>query len=317
MELRELIASIIFEHLSAQVLSENTQLIDAILDKIHKSGQNSLSYDERKYLKQHNAGRVNPNLEQWLLDDNDLTFDDYGNKLLYDEFQEDEDIFHNHEKLKRVLTKHLGTPTTNNADWGGGYAWPLKSNDGFSGTFFYLGDDELVMLNRERKGDHYRDETLSDITTTKELYDSLVQLTKKEGLNEQQTSEKHLSTLKKELASAAQKVYDEWEQDEDGYCDWLGVGGICQDIADAMASVLTNHGIECSTVSAHSGEQHVYVVAQIEDGVYNVDISPYLYETGGGYCWKKIPDVKFDESYIEIYKLSSDPNDFEDYIEDV
>jgi len=132
-------------------------------------------------------------------------------------------------------------------------------------------------------------------------------------LNEQ-TDTDTLFSLKSRLALSAQKVYDEWEQDENGYCDMLGEGGICQDIADAMADVLSNNGIECTTVSQVSGEQHVYVVARTEDGVYNVDIPPYLYETGGGYCWKKIPDVEFDERYLVINRLSSDPDEYYDYI---
>ena len=132
-------------------------------------------------------------------------------------------------------------------------------------------------------------------------------------LNEQ-TDTDTLFSLKSRLALSAQKVYDEWEQDENGYCDMLGEGGICQDIADAMADVLSNNGIECTTVPQVSGEQHVYVVARTEDGVYNVDIPPYLYETGGGYCWKKIPDVEFDERYLVINRLSSDPDEYYDYI---
>ena len=134
-------------------------------------------------------------------------------------------------------------------------------------------------------------------------------------LNEQ-TDTDILFSLKSKLAHSAQEVYDEWEQDENGYCDMLGEGGICQDIADAMADVLSDNGIECSTVSQETGEQHVYVVAKTEDGVYNVDIPPYLYETGSGYCWKKIPDVEFDERYIVIDGLTSDPDEYYDYIED-
>jgi hypothetical protein len=130
------------------------------------------------------------------------------------------------------------------------------------------------------------------------------------------TNSNVLLKLKSELADAAQKIYDEWEQDENGYCEMIGEGGICQDIADAMADVLINNGIECSTVSQQTGEQHVYVVAKTEDGVYNVDIPPYLYETGGGYCWKKIPDVEFDVRYVIIDRLSPDPNDFDEYIGD-
>lgn len=124
-----------------------------------------------------------------------------------------------------------------------------------------------------------------------------------------------LSSLKPLLAQAGQKVYDEWEQDENGHCEILGSGGICQDIAEAMCDILYQHGIECSTVSQQIGEQHVYVLAKTEDGVYNVDIPPYLYETGGGYCWKKIPDVEFNERYVVINRLSSDPEEYENYID--
>jgi hypothetical protein len=131
-------------------------------------------------------------------------------------------------------------------------------------------------------------------------------------LNEQLNRDTLLS-LKPKLALAAQKVYDEWQQDENGSDDVLGEGGICQDIAYAMADVLSNNGIEVATVSQQSGEQHVYVVAKTEDGVYIVDIPPYLYETGGGYNWKKIPDVQFDERYIVINMLSDDPNEFDEY----
>lgn len=135
------------------------------------------------------------------------------------------------------------------------------------------------------------------------------------SLIKESQSSNPISILKIELVKAAQKVYDEWEQNEEGYCDYLGYGGICQDIAEAMAEVLLNNNIECSTVSQQVGEQHVYVIAKIEDGVYEVDISPYTYESGGGYCWKKIPDVVFDESDIIIKRLSPDPEDFEQYVD--
>lgn len=131
-----------------------------------------------------------------------------------------------------------------------------------------------------------------------------------------QGGESKISSLKGDLAKAAQRVYDEWEQDEEGNCDWLGMGGICQDIADAMAEVLTDNGIECSPVSQSVGEQHVYVIAKTDDGVFEVDIPPRLYETGGGYCWKKIPGVRFDERYVIVSIISTDPEEFDQYIQD-
>jgi hypothetical protein len=124
-----------------------------------------------------------------------------------------------------------------------------------------------------------------------------------------------LNSLKSQLARAAQKVYDAWDQDENGQCEMLGSGGICQDIADALCTILDQNYIECTSVSQQVGEQHVYAVAKTSDGIYDVDIPPYLYEEGGGYCWKKIPNIKFDERYVTINKLSADPNDFDNYIE--
>jgi len=123
-----------------------------------------------------------------------------------------------------------------------------------------------------------------------------------------------LKSLSPELATAAQKVYDDWDQ-SDPENDDLGGGGICQDIAEVMASKLNEFGIEAQTVSAQIGEQHVWVVAKLADGVYNVDIYPSAYERGGGYSWTKIPGVKFGAEYISISRLDPDPNSFSQYTE--
>jgi hypothetical protein len=146
------------------------------------------------------------------------------------------------------------------------------------------------------------------------LIKKIIKETIREYLNE--TTKQKLLNLKPKLVLAAQQVYDNWEQNEEGYCDSLGQGGICQDIASAMVGVLDKNDIESATVSQTIGEQHVYVVAKTEDGIYEVDIPPYVYETGGGYCWKKIPNVKFDEKDVIINRLSSDPDEFENYIGD-
>ena len=120
-----------------------------------------------------------------------------------------------------------------------------------------------------------------------------------------------LESLKPLLAQAAQVVYDEWEQNDEGECDMYGAGGICQDIAEAMCNILNNNGFECVTVSQQSGEQHVYPIVKNNEGIWIVDIPPYIYETGGGYCWKKISNVKFNQNSIVIDYLSDDPNDEE------
>ena len=133
--------------------------------------------------------------------------------------------------------------------------------------------------------------------------------------NEPLKTSKDVFALIPQSLEAAQKVYDEWEQDEDGHDVELGTGGVCQDIASNIADVLNQHNIESATVSAAIGDQHVYTVAKLADGVFEVDIPPYVYETGGGYNWKKIPNVKFQKDHISIHKLDSDPESFDNYLE--
>lgn len=147
-------------------------LVDNILDRINKSGTQALNPDEKKYLQQYNLSKIDRGLENWLLSDDEETFDDYGNKLLYDEFKEDEDIFYNYDKLKRIITKHLNKhPFTNNADWGGAYVWNIKSNSDFIGIFIYLGDDELVLLERNLdEQERYSDRVIAEINNPRELY---------------------------------------------------------------------------------------------------------------------------------------------------
>jgi hypothetical protein len=113
------------------------------------------------------------------------------------------------------------------------------------------------------------------------------------------------------LIKAAQDVYDSWG---DGLVEELTGGGICHLIAEEMANVLSNHGIEnVATVSAAIGEQHVYVVAAFEEGVFEIDIPPGVYETGGGYNWSRRDGVVFDVNDLVISCLDGDPESFENY----
>ena len=123
-------------------------------------------------------------------------------------------------------------------------------------------------------------------------------------------------SLRPQMAQAAQKVYDEWDQSgEEGDVE-LGFGGICQDIAEAIVEVLDHHGIEAGSVSQSIGEQHVYAIAQVEEGVFEVDISPYTYERGAGYTWKKKPNVKFAPDDIAVSLIDKDPKKFEEMIDE-
>ena len=123
-------------------------------------------------------------------------------------------------------------------------------------------------------------------------------------------------SLRPQMAQAAQKVYDEWDQSgEEGDVE-LGFGGICQDIAEAIVEVLDHHGIEAGSVSQSIGEQHVYAIAQVEEGVFEVDISPYTYERGAGYTWKKKPNIKFAPDDIAVSLIDKDPKKFEEMIDE-
>jgi len=115
-----------------------------------------------------------------------------------------------------------------------------------------------------------------------------------------------------QILSKVQKIYDDWdESDRDTYAG----GGICHLLSDAICNILNDNDIDSTPVSC-TMEQHVYVVAKFQEGIYEVDIPYHVYEIGGGYSWSKIPDVKFEPSDVRFQKLSGDPNQWENYIEE-
>lgn len=132
-----------------------------------------------------------------------------------------------------------------------------------------------------------------------------------------QDSESVLRSLAPQFAQAAQNIYNQWDASDPDYGDAeVGFGGICHLIADEIASVIhDNTDFECATMSSDF-EVHVNVVVRTPDGIYLVDIRPYHYETGGGYTWKKIPDVVFDTSHIDIDLLTHNPNEWSNYSEE-
>jgi GNAT superfamily N-acetyltransferase len=129
---------------------------------------------------------------------------------------------------------------------------------------------------------------------------------------------KVLKSLKPQFAAAAQKVYDEWDASDETYGDAeVGFGGICHLIVDEWVDLVAERGYNATSFS-HSEQVHVsmtvwanppergedededdYASEQVE--VFDVDLNPYNYETGGGYSWKKIPDVTIDPGDISIY----------------
>jgi hypothetical protein len=107
------------------------------------------------------------------------------------------------------------------------------------------------------------------------------------------------------LAERAQAVYDLWEQDDDGMDDAYAAGGICHDIASALVEGLLENGVEeALAIHASVGENHVFAVALFDDGVYEIDIPPSVYESGSGYVWRKKPGVVFGPASFAFARIA-------------
>ena len=121
------------------------------------------------------------------------------------------------------------------------------------------------------------------------------------------TLEKQLNNLRHELASAAQSVIDNWEQDDDGISFDLGEGGVCDQVAEAMSSVIDNALSDISVSDGgQDGDDHAFIIVYDEKDAFSVDIPPGIYETGGGYSWKKIKDAKISPDDIVIWRVDRD-----------
>lgn len=167
--------------------SRTTELINTILDKIHKDGQSSLSNDERLYFQQYREGNIDKDLENWLLSTDDLSLDYNGKKVLYNEFEDDEDIMYNQGKLIKIISNSLNKkPFSTNADWSGYNVWNLKNNNNFVGTFLVIDvdDDKLLLLKRELDDeDNYIDKFVHEVKDSKEL-NKILMLAKQNRLDE-------------------------------------------------------------------------------------------------------------------------------------
>ena len=157
-----------------------TNYVDEIVDRINKNGRSSLTPEEKTFLAQYNSDSSDEKLYNWLIDD-DRTVDNSGNKLMYDEFDFDENIYQNEDKLIRVINKLTSKkPFTNNADWNNGYVWNIDSTDNMNGYFLYLNDDELVFLKRITIDDETQDEIVYTASNGKELYQMFNKIRNKE-----------------------------------------------------------------------------------------------------------------------------------------
>ena len=107
------------------------------------------------------------------------------------------------------------------------------------------------------------------------------------------------------MADAAQKVYDEWQQNEHGWDEELGYGGPCQQISDAMSEVITVN-IENVEVmpGGHEGDEHSFYIYYIDHEAWGVGIPYDIYEIRHGlYVWEKLPGVVFEPNDIQIFPV--------------
>ena len=128
--------------------------------------------------------------------------------------------------------------------------------------------------------------------------------------------ENSLERLTSEFVDAAQQIYDDWDENPDVYAG----GGICHLIADSFVEIINkNYPSYTATTFTRDDIQHVEtIVYNIEpDILYDeddenndlvelviIDLSPFIYERGGGFTWTKIPDVEFSNNDITFYKTT-------------
>jgi hypothetical protein len=121
-----------------------------------------------------------------------------------------------------------------------------------------------------------------------------------------------ITKLRPAFVAIAQKEYDYWEQDEEGWDEDYGTGGICDIIAQGIIDILCEASIE-AIKGGQDGDDHAFVIAYKGDTAFVIDIPYSVYETGGGYSWKKKPDVVFNDTHLLIYLTESPKYDLTCY----
>lgn len=113
-----------------------------------------------------------------------------------------------------------------------------------------------------------------------------------------------LASLRGDMASAAQSVYDAWHQDDDGIDEEIGCGGICDRVADAIGGIIVDRlpGVEIDQ-GGQDGDDHAFVIAYDTDTAVSVDIPASVYESGGGYAWRKRPGVTITQDDVTLDEL--------------
>jgi len=111
-----------------------------------------------------------------------------------------------------------------------------------------------------------------------------------------------IKSILPKLTKKAQEEYDRW--DEENIDEYAG-GGICHILADEFVDIFNQNNIDASSLS-HPFKQHVYVVVFDTENkkAITVDLPEYVYETGGGFSWKKVEDVEIEPSDFIIEEVN-------------
>lgn len=113
-----------------------------------------------------------------------------------------------------------------------------------------------------------------------------------------------LLALRPKLAEVAQSVVDSWQQDEDGWDEDFGSGGVCDRVAEEMSSIIGNALPDVRiTDGGQDGDDHAFIIVYDESEAYAVDVPPSVYETGGGYSWKKRQDAEVTPDDVVVWKV--------------
>lgn len=120
-----------------------------------------------------------------------------------------------------------------------------------------------------------------------------------------------IKALIPDILVAAQKILDEWNVDDSGDVEF-GHGGACDAINYAIQNILGQ--LDVSIIDGgQPGDDHAFSIVYSDTEAYVVDIPANVYETGSGYSWKKIPNVKLTDQDIIIEKFNRDWIEEENY----
>ena len=134
------------------------------------------------------------------------------------------------------------------------------------------------------------------------VYNELLKLS--EIFVSSQSLKSQLYSLRLKIIEAAQRVLDEWFQDDEGVSDEFGGGGVCDQISNAIMGVVGQHIPNVNFMDGgQDGDDHAYPIIYNDEKAFIIDIPNYIYEIGGGYSWRKIPNVILKENDVVIEEI--------------